>query len=450
VKQYKILSLDIWDTVLRRKCHPDEIKLATARFLYLTCYQKLKVDYRDVQKLLLSRIAAERTIANQRAPEYDDEYSIRDVFARTLSDALETADNLQEVVERLYAFELNKEVEMTYLDPHIVETISQYNYEKLGYISDFYAGTDFLDTLLEHVGFPLEFSFKYVSCEHMLNKRSGRLFQKVLSDLRIEPEEQLHIGDNAYSDHAVPESLGINTLRYLPLEEHNRRKSREQFYSIESGHIMERINDEMYYGTGTSAILAPFFVSFVLWILEECIKRGIRKVYYFTREGEFFVRLHEVIAQSDLFPRDILPQANVLEVSRVATFAASLRTVSLDEMMRLWNQYSIQSMQAFGKSVALEDEKFRPWLDKYGVPMDEVITYPWLDDRIQKLFLDSDFIEFFQSHINSLRERLLQYAYQKGLEKERPEDIAIVDIGWRGSIQDNLCYIFSEHKIVGY
>ena len=31
----KIISFDIWDTIIKRKCHPEEIKLATARYIVL-------------------------------------------------------------------------------------------------------------------------------------------------------------------------------------------------------------------------------------------------------------------------------------------------------------------------------------------------------------------------------------------------------------------------------
>ena len=31
--QCKILSLDLWDTIVRRRCHPDEIKAMTAEYV---------------------------------------------------------------------------------------------------------------------------------------------------------------------------------------------------------------------------------------------------------------------------------------------------------------------------------------------------------------------------------------------------------------------------------
>ena len=31
----KIISFDIWDTIIKRKCHPEEIKLHTAKYIVL-------------------------------------------------------------------------------------------------------------------------------------------------------------------------------------------------------------------------------------------------------------------------------------------------------------------------------------------------------------------------------------------------------------------------------
>lgn len=445
----KCLSLDIWDTVLRRRCHPDEIKLATARFLYLSHFERLRNDCRDVKKLFTARVTAERAIAAKHDPELDDEYCIKDVFSKMLSDVFTETDNAGNVVEELYSFELEQEKKMSYLDPDIVKVISENKYEKIGYISDFYVGHEFLDALLENAGFPFKLDFKYVSCEAGLNKRSGHLFIKVLSELNITPDQLLHIGDNEYSDNSTPKALGIHTNRFLPKEETEKRKSKESCFSFEAGHNLEVINSELNMGESTAAKLSPLFTNFIIWILEDCVKRKISKIYYFTREGEFYIDIQKAVEQSGLFSLSLLPEAHVFEISRVSSFAPSLRNVSLEEMMRLWNQYSIQSMKAFSKSLSLKDE-FENWLEKFGIPIDEVITYPWLDERVKAMFSDDGFKSYLQSEIDEKKALFLQYASQKGLNTQAPETIAIVDIGWRGTIQDNLCYLFPNHRIIGY
>lgn len=450
MKECNILSLDIWDTILRRKCHPDEIKLATARFLYLHCYGRLFSGKRDIQTLLQERIHAEKTIAQRHRSEEDDEYHIRDVFAQMLLNVMAPADDTTDLIEELYNFELEREKQMCYLDPGIIDTVTGIHYKKLVYISDFYAGTDFIDELLAQAGFPFQFDYKFVSCEYMRNKRSGNLYKKAMEVMGSAPADQFHLGDNKYSDVDIPKRIGIQAFCYQPGEQHAARKARESCFSVDEGHALDKILEQMTDGPRLESVLAPFFMNFVLWIMEDCARRKIRKIYYFTREGEFFVRLHELIASSGLFLKDMLPEVRVLEVSRIATFGASLRSVTLTEMMRLWNQYSVQSMRAFAKSVAIAPEDLEPWLEKVGVSLDEMITYPWMDERIEKLFSMKDFVAFFEAHIAVLRSTAMDYFHGKGLLRENPEQIAIVDIGWRGTIQDNLCYLFPEHQIQGY
>ncbi len=48
----KIISFDIWDTILKRKCHPEEIKLHTANYLMLKHEQNLKEKYKNIYEIL--------------------------------------------------------------------------------------------------------------------------------------------------------------------------------------------------------------------------------------------------------------------------------------------------------------------------------------------------------------------------------------------------------------
>jgi|GEM_PF-2938562 len=187
---------------------------------------------------------------------------------------------------------------------------------------------------------------------------------------------------------------------------------------------------------------SELFYSFIYWILKSCNDEGIKKIYFFTREGEFFKDIADNINDFDI-------KKYVLEVSRIATFCPSLREVTLDEMMRLWNQYSVQSMKAYFKSVDLDMSKVKDLLAKYNIPETENIYYPWQDHRVIELFKDQKFIDIMQDNINKKRELILKYFDSKDL-KNNGEKIAIVDIGWRGSIQDNLCYMLPKNDIYGY
>ena len=85
-KSYRLLSLDIWDTILRRKCHPDAIKVCTSREFYLKAREYIKQDKRSLRELTKLRVDVEREIGTEcQETGFDDEYDIKDVFKRWIA-----------------------------------------------------------------------------------------------------------------------------------------------------------------------------------------------------------------------------------------------------------------------------------------------------------------------------------------------------------------------------
>ncbi len=186
-----------------------------------------------------------------------------------------------------------------------------------------------------------------------------------------------------------------------------------------------------------------FFYRFIKWILDDCKEKKIKKIYFFTREGEFF----KILADKINDDRNL--ELEVLEVSRVATFCPSITEVSVNEMRRIWNLYSFQSMSSFCKSLDIKVDDIVKYLDKYDLSINEEIYRPYNDIRVKKLFDDRQFIEYINTEINKRKEIILKYFKHKGLENIK-QRIAIVDIGWRGTIQDNISYILDNTTIYGY
>ena len=445
-KNYKLLSLDIWDTILRRKCHPDAIKVYTSREFYLKAKDYIKSDKRNLRELTKLRVDVEREIGTESKDSgFDDEYNIKDVFRRWIKYSCDRDyPDRDALVEELYDVELNCELRNIYLDPTIDSTIESIKHEKLVCISDFYTDKFFLQRLIDSVGMKNKIDEIYCSCDYKVNKRSGRLFELVEKECDVIPSEHIHIGDNGYSDVEVPKRLGIDAIHYLPDEEHKMRKDREAAF------VLDVKNSLRYKGFPLSSDrdISLFFYGFISDIMENCIEKNIRKIYFFTREGEFYKEIFDSL--SEFYDESIVPKSYILEVSRLSTFVASLREFTLDEMMRLWNQYSIQSMRAMFKSLAMEIENVKGFLNRYSINPDEILTYPWTLEPVQKLFADIEFKDFMEKHIENKKQQLLDYCKGKSLTEEMNEEIAIVDIGWRGTIQDNLCYIFKNAMIHGY
>ena len=446
-KYFNILSLDIWDTIIRRDCHPDEIKAMSSEYINAKYNNYLRPEFHFPLELTRIRLSCENALGVlSKKNGYDDEYELHDVLRELLKRTFrETKVISDEIIDDIYNYELNSELAHSRLDSQIVDTIQQYSYDQLIIISDFYADATFLSEIIKKNNFPFLIDHFFVSCEAHYNKRSSRLFQYVQDELQLSGKSWLHIGDNINSDVQIPRSLGIVTKHFQPQEEHFDRLHREQNFKLDLHPSVTQYHDFPVHKKG----LSVFFTGFAGWIAEQCLQKGIKKLYFFTREGEFYKQVFDMWKMYSRYSNR-LPDSYILEVSRVATFLPSLREVSLSEMMRIWNQYSCQSMAAFFKSLRLNPERGKYFTEKYNINYEQVLIYPWQLETVQAMFRDAQFIEWIQQEILSSRSLLLKYCHGKGLYLEKQEVIGIVDIGWRGTIQDNLCYVFPDYRIEGF
>ena len=60
--------------------------------------------------------------------------------------------------------------------------------------------------------------------------------------------------------------------------------------------------------------ISLFFYGFIADIMESCIEKNIRKVYFFTREGEFYKDIFDSIAE--FYDKNRIPKSYILEKRR--------------------------------------------------------------------------------------------------------------------------------------
>ncbi len=437
-----IISFDIWDTIIKRKCHPEETKLHTAKYMVLKYEKKLKEKYKDIYEILKLRneIEAKECKKNKEAGN-DDECRILEVFKQLQK---ETMKEPEDIAEELVKEEIEQEKRVIFINPEIIPIFEKYKDLKKYCISDFYMGKEALKELLDSLDLPVTFEKIYSSADYLLNKRTGNLFRKAEEEIGIKPEEHIHVGDNQFSDIDMANSLGIQTIKTTKTEFNFVPEKGRKF---ELDLTWAKKGDNLF---NSGVDLAPILYFLGYSIVEYAIKNNIPKVYYLTREGETFIKIHELIKENNPFGVPI-PECDTLEVSRMATFAASLKEFSIPELLRLWSQYRVQSMKTLFKTLAIKIEPYKEFLGKYDIKPEEDIIDPWFDIRVQKLCADLEFTSKINEELARKRQELLEYfEKKKGISNQSDEPMFVVDIGWRGTIQDNLAHIFTNKKIEGY
>lgn len=442
----KIISFDIWDTIIKRKCHPEEIKLATARYIVLKYNNELKDEYKNIYEILKRRdeIEAEECKKNKEKG-FDEECRILDVFKILEKEIFNKEMNIE---EELLREEIEQEKKVIFINPEILPIFEKYKDLKMYCISDFYMSAESLKELLDYLNLPVKIEKIYSSADYLLNKRTGKLYKEAEKEIGIKPENHIHVGDNQYSDIEMANNLGIETIKTTKTEfDFVPEKGRKFNFDLSCVKKEEKTKEDRIFNTGVD--LAPLLYFFGYSIVEYAIKNKIPTVYYATREGETFIKIHELIKENNPFGVK-LPESDTIEVSRMGTFSASLKEFSILELLRLWSQYREQSMKALFKTLAIDIKPYQKYMDKYDIDIEEKILCPWFDVRVQELCLDKEFTEQVNKEIKRKREEILEYFEKsKGIVNDA-KPMFMVDIGWRGTIQDNLAYIFTNKKIGGY
>ena len=458
---YRLRTVDVWDTLLRRDCHPECIKLATALHLFLGWADRLRLDFRSHWDLYHARIDVERRLGEAaRHDGRDDEYEIVEVLRHWLA-AVCVQPPDEALPTELAEFELQMEMARSFPDSGIDSFLKDHEAERTLFLSDFYMNAEMLGRLLDAKGLAPLVRDGIASCDTGLNKRSGRLFRHVHATYGILPAEHVHVGDNAWSDVDSAQKSGVTALHYLPAAAHAERLERERLFSSREA-LFEHVRglcraEAVPLAQGKEAVhaaafrmgadAAPLFIGFALWIAEQAVVGKVDQIRFLTREGEFFYQVFDAVFSGTAFFGHALPPYGILAVSRLSTFSASMRDLSVDEMSRIWNLFKSQSIGGLFATLGVNSDDFRDVLSRLGLEEEAVIQEPSVSPELERLFNDPAFAAAAQRSILAQRALLLDYLAQNGVKDS--DRVGVVDIGWRGTIQDNLALVLPDTQFHG-
>ncbi len=285
----------------------------------------------------------------------------------------------------------------------------------------------------------------YVSCEEEARKRDGRLFHKVIDELNIKPSQLLHIGDSWKSDFIQAICAGAhanhvkNDQKELSKIPKNITPNNVLHYRTLSACIRNCSHSMNEYEKQGCEMFGPLLLGFTQWLKERLKHNGITEVFFLTRDGYTMKRAFDCLATSEF-------NTYYINSSRRAfTVPLYWKASSLDEILssRHFSKNGKMSVRSFLDLIGLEPEQYKNRAYEYGLNMDYVYVGRQFTDN-------SSVISFFNSVkgdmvINSRQEyeALLAYLQPYGIHGR----IAVVDVGYQGTIQYALEKILAEAKI---
>lgn len=212
----KLISVDVFDTLLLRSSCPELrrfekfCKLQWQRYLSRTVISETKFFFTRLRvgKELYQKA---RVFPGQYEVTYEELYRI---IALEFSEYIE--ESIDDFVAGCLRIELEAELSDLYFNKKLWAFLGQQ--KKMGheiiFCSDMYLDNESIRYLIENLSNDKLLGKLYVSSDWQKTKRDKSLFEVVIKQSGIMPNEILHIGDNRSSDFDAPLSMGMLAFQY--------------------------------------------------------------------------------------------------------------------------------------------------------------------------------------------------------------------------------------------
>ncbi|WP_417909717.1 HAD family hydrolase [Candidatus Electronema sp. PJ] len=451
------VSFDLFDTLLIRRIHdPDMVKPAVARYICnRAAGMGISKSWPYILKLRNTFEKEQRAATGQRFPDQEARYP--DYMGRVVNTVFGEAADHEILLQEITDYELSLENAVLVPRAELVAWLRELKEhgKRVLIVSDIYLPASHLERLVAHAGFLDQVDAVISSADSFRAKASGCAFPMLQERFALDYDRWLHVGDNPISDGLRPQEHGIKALVLRDGREKLRKSLAKRYCNYSLGQhfyrgravqqIMlpleaENIPQHPLYVKGFN-VFAPLFSAFIQGIAEYCLHSGIKRIFFFSREGWLFEQIwHEVAPR--IYAGAVLPKVSYLYVSRMALAPASCAYAGLDRehadivFLPAGNRDFRDVCRVFG----LQPEPFAPFLAKHEINQETVLSpihegfIPENRIRFNEMLEEEEgFQEEVQRQTLAASNALNCYLEEQGFFAY--PDVALVDIGWLGTIQ---------------
>ena len=427
-----VTSFDIFDTLVVRKVgSPRDV------FLHLATPQPFASWGLDAVLLQQRRIEAE-IIARKKglAARRSAEVTLTEIHAELAVLLHRPASDVPEMVraERLL------ERALCVAHPQLQRTFDAAKAagRTVWCVSDTYHEAEFLRELLESCGYVLDGVLVVSSADRRMSKGEGRLLTHLATEATLEPATILHIGDHPSSDGTIPFMQGFRTVVHpwaASRQSDGPAGTPGDSIALGLSQICARAIEPpfpFWWRFGYS-VAGPMLSGFALWLQQKFAADGIDRAYFLLRDGEIIERVYQILAGESAGPATAL-----LESSRRAFVLPAIESGRSALTSQLMAYENPRPAGEFLERVGLKPKEFLASFRAVGLTPEQVIerTDAVGLRRVMELFSRTDVVTALLKRSKAERALLWKFLQQEGVTQ--PGRIALVDIGWSGTIQKAL------------
>ncbi len=433
VDQAKIVSFDIFDTLIHRAVHrPTDV------------FEVLAAKLRNHSVGLFNPGAAVnfahyRVLAEQEARSLLMEViQSPEVNLDQIYQVLCEIHNLSESqVATISDLEIELEHQLVYANPLMLDIFNyaQAQGKTIALCSDMYLPVTVIQTLLKRCGYAPPFEL-FVSHDLKLSKHEGTLWPELLAQFQTAPQDVVHFGDNLQADVLMPRAAGISACHfdYLPrhVDPHFRMKEPpptedRHVWALVQGTIREQVmkSSHSFWEDIGLQVFGPLLLGNFIWSSVLAKQDRIEKLLFFARDAylphQIYQRYHRDFG--------LEAEAEYAYFSRAALLLPSFVDMPIDRIYHLFSGRSLRTVSQHLNRLGINPHTFFHLIRQVGFSgLDDVVLNG--DNRMHRLLN----ILWPQVLLEAKRRRPLPSRYVAQLAGTANR-LGIIDIGWTGNMQ---------------
>ena len=278
----KAVSFDVFDTLITRT-------VGSPRAVFPRVGQRLldneliEISCDDFAKLRI------RSELNARRNSKTGEVTLEDIY-RELLFRIDKNELLNEFCHNEIAVESSCLRPVTAMFELVKSMRAQF--KRTLFISDMYLSSNTISAWLREFGFFRDGDQLYVSAEHDCSKGSGKLFEIVLENENLRPNQLVHCGNNDSADYFPARRKGVCAVRFSEANLIQEELPVNRCNSIVAGasrlaRLEQRTkndSEETIVRTATT-VTGPLLYYYAKWLMRQAAKKNIKQLWFLARDG---------------------------------------------------------------------------------------------------------------------------------------------------------------------
>ena len=292
----KYIFVDYFDTTCFRHIHSSQVYLQWARVLK-SKFPELGIISDD--ELEAMRHQAHR-LNGEKYHEKPYRETMEDLY-RAISEKVRKSVDRETFVDACLRADVGVEIGCQYGNRRIIKFLRKEKAKgkKIFLVSDFYLPQEVYREFLVNIQCEDLFDKVYVSESFNRTKAHGDLYEFILQENGIDPQEVVMIGDSKHADVNMARKMGLQAIRYFPLRHKlwtNFSRLTKRDFSKHS--IAAKFNDLYHHSSFGEYAIPLYYFSHQLSIAAKPLWGGQNELNFFARGGYFMKKAFDAYQET--------------------------------------------------------------------------------------------------------------------------------------------------------